>query len=234
MAASSKEGMNMTLTRPERPARRTTAAIAAVFLIVTVAPQTASAASTGRAGTDQEVQEVINELAVTGQISQAGRLTLASRPDVAASIVDPQSSEAGSDDIKEANVPVSVRQRDAANNATAAATTCGAWRDAWVRYRTVLGSTAYKFHQYMRWCFNGASVTRIENRYPYLSDNNGFEFYRGLIGDSVGHVPAGEVYSFMQGNIENCVIKYGCISTSYPWVKIWAGNNGSSKWASGL
>jgi hypothetical protein len=220
MTAAPKEGMNMTLSRPERPARRTTAAIAAVFLIVTFAPQTASAASTSRA--------------VTGQISESGRLTLASRPDVAASIVDPQSSETGSDDIKEANVPVSVRQRDAANNATAAATTCGAWRDAWVRYRTVLGSTAYKFHQYMRWCFNGASVARIENRYPYLSDNNGFEFYRGLTGDSVGHVPAGEVYSFMQGNIENCVIKYGCISTSYPWVKIWAGNNGSSKWASGL
>lgn len=172
-----------------------------------------AAASDNSTGMPSPAVAALNELKTTGQLSDQARATLLRYPEIAAQVADPASSEVGSSSTSLAGNPVG---------------TLGCWiTDAWVRKRTVLGFTAYVFHHVTHWCANGSAVTSVHVRYPYISENDGQNYYRGLISDWVGGTPAWYVESFQQANMENCVIKFGCISNSYPWVKIkmW-GNDG--------
>lgn len=229
------------MTRTRTIARCWTSAAAFVlagFAVVVPAAGAQAAAPTpviSASGSSTEVREALDELSNTGRLSAAGRRKLLRHPEVAAQVVDPEVVTTGSAVVPDSAVPSSVRalaSRD--GQVSTLSTYCGAWRDVWANRYTALGFLAYRFHQYMQWCYNYSSVTSIQNRYPYISNNDGLNYYRGLIANSRGPVPAGEVYSFMQGHMENCIAKYGCISSTYPWTKIWAGNNGSSKYAAGL
>jgi hypothetical protein len=191
----------------------TTAAVAA---LCAVAPSTAHASTIS-------VDAALGRLAATGTLSAADRATLLQHPDVAAHVVDPDPAATDSG-VTTGRATVTL----------ATGTRCGAWRDQWIRKRTLLGSTAYKFHQYMEWCYNGRSVTSIQQRYPYMSDNDGFFYFDKLVANSYNRPPAGEVNSYMQAKVDNCIPLKACISTTYPWVRIRAGNNGSSIGTSGV
>lgn len=190
-----------------------------------------SLTSPAHAGTGQsdDVTAVLATLRLTGQLTSADRSILAKYPEIADQIMDPDPAavQTGNDVVKELPPPLAVQVQ------AAGVTRCGAWRDQWVRKPTALGRTFYKFHQYMSWCYNGASVTRIEQRYAYTSDESTYAYYEGLQTDTFNRPPAGEVNSYMKARIDNCIPKYGCISTSYPWARIRAGNNGSSIGTSG-
>lgn len=179
---------------------------------------------TAEAGTQpqEDVRSVLDRVGSGAAVSDADREFILKRPDLAEMVADPEGFDTGSEVVT--SLPPAV----ADGALTAAATRCGAWRDHWVRARTFTGRTFYKFHQYMRWCYNGASVTRIEQRYAYINEASVWAYYEGVQTDSYNSPPAGEVNSFMKGRVDNCLPDVGCISTQYPWVRIRAGNNGSS------
>ncbi|GAA2808106.1 hypothetical protein GCM10010452_40910 [Crossiella cryophila] len=106
--------------------------------------------------------------------------------------------------------------------------------DHWVTSYTLLGNVFYKFHQRADHCEDGSNVTSVHNRYRYLSEVDGLAYDRGDSANSVGGTPSAYVESFMQGKIENCVLKYGCLKMEYPWVKLtFRGGNGSRVESSG-
>jgi hypothetical protein len=94
----------------------------------------------------------------------------------------------------------------------------------------------YKYHVKRYWCWNyGHRVTSASTNTPWFTDldpnmrivsvsisPHGW-FYTWCCGDSrSGH------YAFRQGQIDNCILKYGCISTWYPTIEIFVHGNGTA------
>jgi hypothetical protein len=238
--------MNLPTTREETLARIQTLArrcvnaaalaVAGTLILAIAVPAKAGAAQPDPASRSlpSNVRAALDELATTSQLSAAGRRALLTRPDIAAHVADPASVEVGSRLVTGSELPDGVQARASATGATPMALYCGAWRDVWITKKTLLGFTAYKFHQYMRWCYDFRNVTVIQNRYVYLSEVDGNFYFRRITADNNSPVPGAEVYSYMQGHMENCILKYGCIASTYPWTKIWARNNGTSGWDAGV
>lgn len=92
---------------------------------------------------------------------------------------------------------------------------------------TLLGFVAYRFYQRKYWCYNGTVVSNV-NVSVYLTDVDPNFYYRGIVNQ--WDIPAqGSTAhdSMRQGQIDNCIAKYGCIGTSYPAVQIISYANGS-------
>jgi hypothetical protein len=52
--------------------------------------------------------------------------------------------------------------------------------------------------------------------------DNGYGWYYSWAGTgSGGH------FAHRDGSISNCILKYGCISTAYPYVDMWLNANGA-------
>jgi hypothetical protein len=93
----------------------------------------------------------------------------------------------------------------------------------------------YKYHVKRNWCWNyGHRVTSASTTTPWFTnvDPNMYIrsvsisphgwFYTWCCGDGrSGH------YAFRQGQIENCILKYGCLSTWYPTIEIFVHGNGT-------
>jgi hypothetical protein len=96
---------------------------------------------------------------------------------------------------------------------------------------SVFGSLVYRFHQTKYWCWSYPSITTV-NVGTYVSNVDASEVYRGVIGSNgyfytwSGSARGGH-YSMRQGQFDNCIIKYGCIGSSYPWTKIYVNGNGA-------
>lgn len=98
--------------------------------------------------------------------------------------------------------------------------------------RSFIGRVLYRYRLNVYFCWNGSAVSNVSS-YTQVRDVDGWQDFKGNIeshenyynwanhGTNSGH------YSFRQGHFQNCVIKYGCISNSYPWVKIWVHRDGS-------
>jgi hypothetical protein len=195
-------------------------AVAGTLVLAIAVPAKAGAAQPDPASRSlpSNVRAALDELATTHQLSATGRRALLTRPDIAAHVADPASVEVGSRLVTGSELPDGAQTRASATGATPMALYCG----------------ACKFHQYMRWCYDFRNVTVIQNRYVYLSEVDGNFYFRRITADNNSPVPAAEVYSYMQGHMENCILKYGCIASTYPWTKIWARNNGTSGWDAGV
>jgi len=98
---------------------------------------------------------------------------------------------------------------------------------------TVLGFVAWRFHQVDHWCWSYPSITclsigsgfyDVDGQQNVNYDNHGSGWYYTWSGSGTGGH-----YAERQGSISNCVFHWGCISTSYPLVKIWLNGNGA--WA---
>src|SRR5581483_2422335 len=90
---------------------------------------------------------------------------------------------------------------------------------------TILGFVDYKFHKRKYWCYNGSAVSNV-NVSVYLSNMDPLHFYRGIVAQ--WDIPYATSHDSMrQGQIDNCISTYGCISTTYPAVQIVAYANGS-------
>jgi len=105
--------------------------------------------------------------------------------------------------------------------------------DAWKNKYTLLGSLAYRFHHTKRWCWNSNRVTSV-NTDVYVShvqeccqDYEGVIASSGYYYDYFSNISKSGHYSRRQGKFRNCILRYGCISTTYPWVKIYAHGNGT-------
>lgn len=102
---------------------------------------------------------------------------------------------------------------------------------------TLLGKTAYWFNTWTYWCWNRADRTVANVRTgSYLNDVDSLYNWRGLIIDNTDHFSWCSGYSESgyhhekQGHFENCVVKYGCISNSYPYNLLYSYSNGTFTW----
>jgi hypothetical protein len=102
-----------------------------------------------------------------------------------------------------------------------------------VTKRSWLGFVAWRYHQVDHWCWSYPRITCLSvaggfyDLDTFSSVNwaaNGYGWYY-----SWGGSPTGGHYAHEDGSVANCVIHYGCLSTSYPYVDMWLNGNGA--WA---
>jgi hypothetical protein len=100
-----------------------------------------------------------------------------------------------------------------------------------VTKRTLLGFVAWRYHQVDHWCWSYPSITcmsagagfyDVDSQQKVNYDNNGYGWYYGWAGSGTGGH-----YAYRSGSISNCVLKWGCLSTSYPYAEIWLNGNGA-------
>jgi len=112
--------------------------------------------------------------------------------------------------------------------------------DAW-RYSTsfLFGTLVYKFHQTVHFCWNSANKLTVVNTGTYVSNVDPNWTYRGLTASDgyffewcCGAAQSGH-YGLREGHFDNCVPKYGCVGSEYPWVKIWVQGDGSWSYDTG-
>lgn len=97
----------------------------------------------------------------------------------------------------------------------------------------LFGAVVYRWHHTKRWCWSSGRVTGVwTSAFPTNVDPNWY--YRGMA-NSAGYFYGGNTvhYSMRQARFENCILKFGCIGSEYPWVKIWANGDGSYRWETG-
>jgi len=94
-------------------------------------------------------------------------------------------------------------------------------------------ATVYKWHHTKRWCWSNGKITSVVTS-AYVTNVDPNWYYRG-ISASTGYFYNGNAahYSLRQARMENCILKFGCIGSEYPWVKIWAFGDGSYRWEKG-
>ena len=91
---------------------------------------------------------------------------------------------------------------------------------------TVLGFVAYKFWERVYFCYNGVSAVSNVSVSAYVSNMDSQHYYRGVV-NQWGYYVGTSYDSMRQGQIDNCILKYGCIGSYYPAVQIIAYKDGS-------
>jgi len=100
-----------------------------------------------------------------------------------------------------------------------------------VTKHTVLGFVAWRYQQVNHWCWSyphitclsiGSGFYDLDGQENVNYQDHGFGWYYGWAG-----VIDGGHYSERDGSVSNCILKYGCISTSYPVVNMWLNGNGA-------
>jgi len=110
--------------------------------------------------------------------------------------------------------------------------------DAWRNAYTLLGFLAFRYHHWMTWYWDGQRVTSVTEDYDYLNNADPNFYWRGTLAGSSAYycwngIGNGRFRSFMEGQVDNCIFKYGCIGTSYPWITINAYGDGHNSTSSG-
>ena len=108
--------------------------------------------------------------------------------------------------------------------------------------RTLLGFVFYRFRVNKAFCWNGQRVSDVREWVEFL-DAASTAYYRGIKARASHYYCVANCwstylrrwghYTFRQGQVDNCILRYGCIRTEYPWVKIWARPDGTWSWDTG-
>lgn len=97
--------------------------------------------------------------------------------------------------------------------------------------KTVLGFVAWRWHLHKYWCplADGWRINGEPQWWTSVSDMNQ-HYYRGVSSSSNywEYWPT-QPYTYAQGFLENCVFKYGCVGSSWPWA--WIRVYGNTTWA---
>lgn len=109
------------------------------------------------------------------------------------------------------------------------------------RARTVLGFTAYRYNTWTYWCWDRAKeyIKPGGSNGWSISDTDGTQYWRGEVRKSVYFYDAGTNNNrprsafrhYRQGSFENCVVRYGCLRTSYPANSLRSYYNGTYTYA---
>lgn len=104
--------------------------------------------------------------------------------------------------------------------------------------KNLLGSTAYKYITVTSWCWTRSTRTITSQFDHYRLESVGSQqYWRGEVQYDAGFFTWVSGYSrsgykhYRQGHFENCVLKYGCIASSYPSNTIEAHSDGTYKWS---
>jgi hypothetical protein len=106
--------------------------------------------------------------------------------------------------------------------------------------KTVLGFTAYIFHTWTDWCWTRSTqvVYNVTHGW-YISDVDPEEYWKGIVNSEFlfydystndGH-PKSAYKNYMQGQFDNCILKYGCVGTTYPTNTLRSYYNGTWAWS---
>lgn len=94
--------------------------------------------------------------------------------------------------------------------------------DVYKQKNTLLGFTAFRFHQWRNWCWDTTThrMNGAGDRGSYASNvNSAFKWLGSWVyQDYWTNQPYQHVYA-SQGGFENHVPKFGSIGTSYPWIR---------------
>jgi hypothetical protein len=111
----------------------------------------------------------------------------------------------------------------------------------WHTGHSLLGRTLYRLHQVKRWCWRYPHITSLDISTDITDVDNCCIQYDGLVaGASQNYYYTwraaldGGHFSYRKGQVGNCVLRYGCLSTWYPWVQIWINGNGAWKGEHGV
>lgn len=108
----------------------------------------------------------------------------------------------------------------------------GNCKNVWARRvgHSLLGFVTYKFEHWKYFCWNYPTITYVEGSHRWLDVDPNF-LVRGQWGDGYWYEWRGAAHggqtSYRQGQIENCILHYGCLGTFYPYVQIWINGNGA-------
>jgi hypothetical protein len=127
-----------------------------------------------------------------------------SRPEVAASVPDPEAAPEAA--------------RSSSNAAVAGALTT--WVNVSYRQRSLLGTTIYRWHHYVEFRRTGTAVTGWITRYDFLTDTDFVIEMNALEVDRAGATGGASSWSHMQRHLQYCILKYGCYSNNHPWSRI--------------
>ena len=102
-----------------------------------------------------------------------------------------------------------------------------------VTKRTLLGFVAWRYRQVDHWCWQYPNITclsigsgfyDLDGQENVNYSDHGYGWYYTWAGGAFGGH-----YAHRDGSVSNCVFRYGCIQTSYPYVDMWLNGNGA--WA---
>lgn len=103
---------------------------------------------------------------------------------------------------------------------------------------TLLGFVAYKFHTWTDWCWSrGSRTITWQTNDWYLSDVDSQEYWRGIVQTDrhyyswVSGYGTSGFYHYRMGQFDNCVLKYGCIGTTYPANTLRSHSDGTWTWS---
>jgi hypothetical protein len=112
---------------------------------------------------------------------------------------------------------------------------------AWHTQQSLLGRTLYRFHQVKRFCWRYPHITFINTAIDITDVDNCCVRFEGLVeGASQNYyytwksVADGGHFSYRKGQVGNCILRWGCLATWYPWVTLWVNGNGAWKGEHGV
>ncbi|MEU2610607.1 hypothetical protein ABZ570_03315 [Micromonospora sp. NPDC007271] len=208
---------------PHRGGRRTNFLLLAVaFTVVAglLAGLAGISAAKSRSGLSTEVVRALDHLKRTGELSAKDRKALLKHRSVAAQVIDPSKTRIVDVSTGGAGAGMSTLADGALTVSAAAAGKAGCHRaDRYISYRTVLGAKAFDWHKVLHYCWSKTGKVTIKERRYYIKNNDGFNYDRGLVSNTQTGKGTAHYASTMQGKVENCVLKYGCVLVKNPYIR---------------
>jgi hypothetical protein len=154
----------------------TTLVVVSVVTTGMVAPS-AMASSQPERLTDAEFLAIVDQAWRTGSVSAAQRESVLTRPDLAATTIDPTSVKADYElpgyvpDPTEVKTPPHPPKASGAH--ILAASTVTTSRDRYLVYDNWVGTVYARYHFVVSWSYNGTSVVGTPSSYTYIQDCGG-------------------------------------------------------------
>lgn len=114
---------------------------------------------------------------------------------------------------------------------------CKVAKVAYTRH-TLFGSVAYRFWMRRGWCWRYPRLVSVGTT-TYVTDMDGLNEYDGIVSASgfwfqwCCNEPHSGHSAFRQGEFHNCIFRYGCLSTVYPWIRMKVRGNGTYTYSVG-
>ncbi len=102
-----------------------------------------------------------------------------------------------------------------------------------VTKRTLFGFVAWRYNQVDHWCWSYPNITclsigsgfyDLDGQETVNYADHGYGWYYTWAGGAFGGH-----YAHRDGSVSNCIFRWGCIQTQYPYVDMWLNGNGA--WA---
>jgi hypothetical protein len=175
------------------------ASVGVVSALVLAVP--ATAATQKEKISDAQFTAIVDHAWSTGKVTDAERAAVLTRPDLAATTIDPTSAKADYElpgwvgDSDEVGVhPAPSRTNDAQ---VALATTSTSSRDRYIVYENWLHSKLLDYHFVVAWSYNGSSVVGSPSSYTYVKNCAGTCQNFGIVSnDQYPDYGGGRIYAW--------------------------------------